>query len=741
MRMNPFIKSIKGKNNPIQKPIAKRGVNHNQPARNSQPLKKINEIKEKNKYIHGFIDKTPIEQKIYNRLENFETVVFGPMIMEFGWEIIWSGFIKKYKLDNPNKNIVVWTRDSRGDLYRERVDEIFYLNINGDYNTYSPRTNKLVRLDSDRFKFKEEVIDSEKMFFEQLNQLKSLYPNCIFYNFSDIGYTGSSPINLKRGHYDFCPSTDNKITIENIISKHPDKKIVVLYPRHRIDLNNDRNWSKENWEKFYLTISSMNDYLFFVSGVSPSYIKPSNQYNNIIDLEDIKLENPLLTVIGLTIEAMRYCKFTFGIQSGLLLLSRFMQVPSLYIGYNDRDMCTKEFNPFDTISVNIKPIKNKNGYEIDFKTVFDKFKEFLISKRDCNSKQSYSIETNKELEGLFLDYNKYSDGTPIEFSNNYDKISSIKVVKRNPENTTNPIHVYAPPGIGDALWPLQYVLANTDRPIYLHTWKRPGFASKFLLGIKNVIAVEEFDSIKGQSFNNYSKYVDHSNKKNSSYSKLTDLNNIEEIYMEVNHHIEQGLRIENYYPNLKFTFDIPWEITKEDSNIVDRLIDNKKIILLYSSSYKNNKFSDSHYKDINFNKFNPDSWTDIVVNLLNNIDNNTKIIWIGAEYDFDLQKYVMNKLTHPRKNEILHLVDMPCGPFIDLLRKSKCFISYQSGLSVISLVEQTPTYMLYFKHLSKLHYSFCHPNMVDDREKYYCCKFDDHKIDAMIKWTMNNLNK
>lgn len=708
MRINPFVKSIPNRSSPI--------VSKNSP------------------YYNG---KIRTETSLYKILENKKEIVFGPMLMEMGWEImIWSGFIKRYKFENPDKKIIVLTRKSRVDLYNTKVDEIYSFEIEGDYTKYSPRTNDYKFLSNDDFRYKN--FNKEILTVDIVSDLKQKYPDAFFYDFSDIKYTPNPPVNLKKGHYDFYPSEENAKEINKILINNLNKKVIFIFSRHRRDLT-DRNWSEENWLALYEMFSKLSNCLFFISGVSPSFVKPDKKYDNIIVLEDMVMENPSTNVLGLSIEVLKKSNYAFGLQSAGLFLARLMKVPSIYIGYDNRDMATKDFNPFDTESVPINPDKIgiNSTFCVSVNKVYDRFFKFITNERF--SKLSYEIEKSPDIPNINIPFNIYPDNTRIEFNYIYDQISSIRAIKKNVA-VKNPLYVYAPPGIGDSLFSLQYAISNTNRQIFLKTWKRPGFASLFLLGLKNVVAVEEFNSNDNHYFLDYQSYVRYVRSVEEEYLKLENFDEIKDFYSEVNTYLENGKRLETVFPNLKCNYNLDWEITEEDKKIVEKIIDNKKIILIYSSSYKNNGPSAQTRKHLGFSNWSPDSWVELVEKLLSNIDNNTKIIWVGAKYDFDLSKYVMSKLVSERKSEIMHLQDLPSGIFIPLLKKSKCFISFQSGLSCISLVEQIPTAMFWFDHLHSMKYSFCHPNMINNEKKYYCSNFNNVDMDILLNWVKYNLN-
>lgn len=92
------------------------------------------------------------------------------------------------------------------------------------------------------------------------------------------------------------------------------------------------------------------------------------------------------------------------------------------------------------------------------------------------------------------------------------------------------------------------------------------------------------------------------------------------------------------------------------------------------------------------------------------------LIWIGASYDTDLLKDFRGSFHHV-------LIDEPADVVVMLLRMCDGFISYQCGLSVISVIEKVPTFMLYFRKIDKLRFGFNPPDGI------YEAPFFDYRPD------------
>jgi ADP-heptose:LPS heptosyltransferase len=133
-------------------------------------------------------------------------------------------------------------------------------------------------------------------------------------------------------------------------------------------------------------------------------------------------------------------------------------------------------------------------------------------------------------------------------------------------------------------------------------------------------------------------------------------------------------------------------------------------------------------------------WVDLVRFLYRFIPN-INIIWIGAKYDkdmYDILKRFYKKMPY--------FVDREPGFVMTLLRSCDAFISFQSGLSVLSVCESIPTAMFYFDALDKLRHSWCPPGSINNESLYYCPMFkqiisNPKGLRKVVDWTKDVVYK
>lgn len=174
------------------------------------------------------------------------------------------------------------------------------------------------------------------------------------------------------------------------------------------------------------------------------------------------------------------------------------------------------------------------------------------------------------------------------------------------------------------------------------------------------------------------------------------------MYCECNTWLEEGNRIEFYLPAFETEYVLNWQFGVDSLRRAKSFLkSDKKNIVVYTSGKQNNA-------SVSTGRWRAADWLPRIEKLKENKDVN--LVWIGASYDVD----ILEAVPGLRKNFDRILIDESSDVIIQLLRLCDGFISYQSGLSVISVVEKIPTYMLYFRKIDKLRYSFNPPDGVYD---------------------------
>lgn len=286
------------------------------------------------------------------------------------------------------------------------------------------------------------------------------------------------------------------------------------------------------------------------------------------------------------------------------------------------------------------------------------------------------------------------------------------------------LNLYSISGIGDIYWSLIKILPNLskERNININVYKRIPFSAIFLKDLKRINEIKEFSpSIFKNDYNRFLKHCDYMHEK--IYKNVLDenrLNSIENIWLHPNIHINEGNRIENFLPKLKnIQYKLEWNFDQDNYNRAIDITKNKKTVVIYTSSLNNNTIFGS---DI-LGKWSSHNWVYLLKKIKDTYEN-VNIIWIGASYDHTINIRFMNEKDFDKYIDHF-FIDEPATFILPLLRSCNCFISYQSGISVLSVYENVPTCMLYFNFLNKIIGSWEPFDCLEDKKLYNPLFFND----------------
>lgn len=260
------------------------------------------------------------------------------------------------------------------------------------------------------------------------------------------------------------------------------------------------------------------------------------------------------------------------------------------------------------------------------------------------------------------------------------------------------IELYTPSGIGDSYWPLMSVLPNTDEKINLHVPTGSSAVEKrahFLTYLDNVETV----TADGPS---YPEIIKTAKQYRSIHPKMI---------MEANTWLESGKTLASYCPSLPSTNRLNWEIPAAEFRTASAYLSAKKRnLVIYTSSLRNNR------------EHGPKFWADCATALSSKYN----LIWIGASYDTDMLAQL--------PGDFKRLVDQPAGVIISLLRSAHGFISFQSGLSCISVAENIPTFVVYFRRILPVSIAIATQLSLDTPQLYNRAFLDTVTIEAALEW-------
>jgi hypothetical protein len=293
----------------------------------------------------------------HKELENKDKLIFLTL-SELGWELFrWSGFVRKYKQNHPEKIVCAATRENRSDLYNGAVDDIYTFNIDGDYIKFRANMYRLDFFEEDKYK---KLIDNIRQKFQGFH-IVTMPP---YIKNREV----FKPTELD---HNFTPRIQNKNLIDEIILNNRDKIPICISSRHRIDSENPtRNWKKEYWNDLFEMLKNSNKFIIFILGATSSYVKPIIENNCFFVIEDLVNFRKDVSVLGTTIEAMKQSVLTVGQQSALPILSNYLKIPTIMWGHEKIRHQVKE-NPMNTRCVFFEElsIHYKTRPELIFNTI------------------------------------------------------------------------------------------------------------------------------------------------------------------------------------------------------------------------------------------------------------------------------------------------------------------------------------------------------------------------------------
>lgn len=163
----------------------------------------------------------------------------------------------------------------------------------------------------------------------------------------------------------------------------------------------------------------------------------------------------------------------------------------------------------------------------------------------------------------------------------------------------------------------------------------------------------------------------------------------DEFTLSANLHLEQGLRIETFLPDLPMTYALGYQTTDADKEKAAAFLAGKsKYIGIYGSAYSNAR---------NWNMWGHEEWFKLILQMYR-ANKDFCFVIIGAIYDTDMADLLMEQL---RQYNIPHIntIGQPLPVVIEVLKRLTYFIGFPSGLSIINETLGKDGTMFYPHHL------------------------------------------
>jgi ADP-heptose:LPS heptosyltransferase len=221
-------------------------------------------------------------------------------------------------------------------------------------------------------------------------------------------------------------------------------------------------------------------------------------------------------------------------------------------------------------------------------------------------------------------------------------------------------------GIGDSIWLIQKLINSNERFHFQLPDQSPQRGRPLFDLLPQVTASVEYTP--GLSYKKLNRENIQAKKR-----RWMDIND-KTMYLTANQHLESGMRIEAFLPDLATSYRLNYMTTENNSLAAENCLNNHsmKYIGIYPSAYSNAR---------NVGGWDAENWFKLLKLLYKGKD--ICFVIIGAPYDVGITEPLMTELTSYGINHI-NTTGQPLGVVIELLKRLSYFIGFPSGLSIIN---------------------------------------------------------
>lgn len=227
--------------------------------------------------------------------------------------------------------------------------------------------------------------------------------------------------------------------------------------------------------------------------------------------------------------------------------------------------------------------------------------------------------------------------------------------------------ITAPPGLGDFIW-LAQKLVHTDEKFHIVMSEgMPQRGHQLLQILPDLIESHE-----------YAPNLPYSRlKKENIQNKKRNWGQIKEreFFLSANDHLENGIRIEEFLPDLPASYKLDYATSEQHTAIAEKILfdPKKRYVGLYTSAYSNSR--------------NAGGWVMLdwfkLTRLMHGKNKDICFVIIGAPYDVGITETLTEEMRAARI-QFINTTGQPLPVVIELLKRLSYFIGFPSGLSIIN---------------------------------------------------------
>lgn len=195
----------------------------------------------------------------------------------------------------------------------------------------------------------------------------------------------------------------------------------------------------------------------------------------------------------------------------------------------------------------------------------------------------------------------------------------------------------------------------------------------------------------------------------------------QDFYLSANEHLESGKRIERFLPDLKTSYELPFQTQGWEAEVKERFKAGP-YIGIYASAYSTTRnwgFWDEH------------GWLRLI-QLMKGLIPEATFVLIGAEWDAELAANLRNLLQH-HHIAYASTIGQPLGYVIEMMKVLAYGFYFPSGLGILNGLLHRPGVMFYPPALPKLACTWADPAIIRDGTFKECQFCAPEKIFQWIK--------
>lgn len=221
------------------------------------------------------------------------------------------------------------------------------------------------------------------------------------------------------------------------------------------------------------------------------------------------------------------------------------------------------------------------------------------------------------------------------------------------------------PGIGDSIWLIQKLINANERFNFQIPDGSPQRGKPLFDLLPQVAVTAEY--VSGLSYKKLSRENIQGKKR-----RWMDVNE-RTMFLTANQHLEAGMRIEEFFPDLPTCYRLNYMTSEQDHLTAAEILKEEHIYIgIYPSAYSNAR---------NAGGWDAANWFKLIKLLYKGKD--ICFVIIGAEYDEGITEPLMSELAAFNISAI-NTTGQPLGVVVELLKLLSYFIGFPSGLSIIN---------------------------------------------------------